>query len=239
MIGQVEFDMDRWSFGPHILSLASALAAATCDVNLEGDRQEEGVRVVSAFPLRPDQAGPSRNFRSSAAPQDRRYRMLARREFRDWRLKIDGLVQAPMGLSLDLLRAMRSRIQVAAYDGVGTGNAMCRWRGTQLRAVLAIVEPLANARYVILHCAHSVDGAGTRYFESIDLEEAKDPCTILAYDLDDKPLTVDNGAPLQLQIERLPGHTIAKYIMRIELVEHLGGHGCGSDGYWEDPEFGW
>jgi DMSO/TMAO reductase YedYZ molybdopterin-dependent catalytic subunit len=235
----VVFDMARWSFGPHIFSLASALAAATCDVNLKGGRQEEGVGVGSAFPLQPDEAGPSRDFRDSATPQDRHYRILARREFRDWRLKIDGLVQAPMGLSLDLLRSMRSRTQVAAHGGAGTGNAMCQWRGTQLREVLAIVEPLATARYVILHCAHSIDGAGPRYFESIDLEEAKHPCTFLAYDLNDKPLTVDNGAPLQLPIERLPGHTIAKYIMRIELVDHLGGRGGGSDGYWEDLEFEW
>ena len=43
--------------------------------------------------------------------------------------------------------------------------------------------------------------------------------TILAYELNDARLPVNNGAPLRLRVERQLGYKQAKYIMRIELVE--------------------
>ena len=43
------------------------------------------------------------------------------------------------------------------------------------------------------------DSDGTNYFESIDLIDAVHPQTILAYELNDQPLPVDNGAPLRLR----------------------------------------
>ena len=41
-----------------------------------------------------------------------------------------------------------------------------------------------------------------RYYESIDLYDAVNPQTILAYDMNDQPLPVANGAPLRVRIER-------------------------------------
>ena len=57
------------------------------------------------------------------------------------------------------------------------------------------------------------------YYESIDLEDAFHPQTILAYDLNDKPLPIKNGAPLRLRLERQLGYKMAKYVMRLEIVE--------------------
>ena len=57
------------------------------------------------------------------------------------------------------------------------------------------------------------------YYESIDMEDAYHPQTILAYELNDATLPVPNGAPVRLRVERQLGYKHAKYIMRIELVE--------------------
>ena len=65
------------------------------------------------------------------------------------------------------------------------------------------------------------------------------PQTILAYDLNGKPLPVSNGAPLRLRVERQLGYKQAKYVMRVELVESLEGIGQGSGGYWEDRGYEW
>ena len=79
----------------------------------------------------------------------------------------------------------------------------------------------------------------SRCCESIDLDDAHHPQTILAYELNGKPLPVANGAPVRIRIERQLGYKIAKYIMRIELVDSFknigGSHGC----YGEDPGYGW
>jgi DMSO/TMAO reductase YedYZ molybdopterin-dependent catalytic subunit len=78
-----------------------------------------------------------------------------------------------------------------------------------------------------------------RYYESIDLFDAFNPQTILAYDLNGKPLPVSNGAPLRLRVERQLGYKQAKYVMRVELVDTLAGLGQGSGGYWEDRGYEW
>ncbi len=78
-----------------------------------------------------------------------------------------------------------------------------------------------------------------RYYESIDLYDAFNPQTILAYDLNGKPLPVSNGAPLRLRVERQLGYKQAKYVMRVELVESLSGFGQGRGGYWEDRGYEW
>ena len=82
-------------------------------------------------------------------------------------------------------------------------------------------------------------GIPIRYYESIDLYDAFNPQTILAYDLNGKPLPVSNGAPLRLRVERQLGYKQAKYVMRVEMVESLGGIGQGSGGYWEDRGYEW
>ena len=80
---------------------------------------------------------------------------------------------------------------------------------------------------------------GSRYYESIDLEDAFHPQTILAYDMNGAPLPVAHGAPLRLRVERQLGYKMAKYVMRISLVEALEGVGKGGGGYWEDNGYEW
>ena len=74
----------------------------------------------------------------------------------------------------------------------------------------------------MFHCADPMEEDGTDfYYESIDLDDAFHPQTILAYELNDAPLPVKNGAPLRLRVERQLGYKHAKYVMRIELVAEL------------------
>ena len=66
--------------------------------------------------------------------------------------------------------------------------------------------------------------AATRYYESIDMDDACHPQTILAYELNDATLPIANGAPLRVRIERQLGYKMAKYLMRIELVDSFDEH---------------
>ena len=88
---------------------------------------------------------------------------------------------------------------------------------------------------MVFHCADPMAEDGTElYYESIDLEDAFHPQTILAYELNDAALPVANGAPLRLRVERQLGYKHAKYVMRIELVESFAHIAGGKGGYWED-----
>ena len=83
------------------------------------------------------------------------------------------------------------------------------------------------------------DNPGGRYYESIDLEDAFHPQTILAYEMNGQPLPVPHGAPLRLRLERQLGYKMAKYVMRIAVVEKLESIGKGGGGYWEDNGYEW
>jgi DMSO/TMAO reductase YedYZ molybdopterin-dependent catalytic subunit len=94
-------------------------------------------------------------------------------------------------------------------------------------------------RYIVFYCADTLETGADPYYESIDLIDAFHPQTILAYDLNGKPLPVANGAPLRLRVERQLGYKHAKYVMRIEAVQHLGRIGGGKGGFWEDRGYEW
>jgi DMSO/TMAO reductase YedYZ molybdopterin-dependent catalytic subunit len=80
---------------------------------------------------------------------------------------------------------------------------------------------------------------GSSYYETVELRDAHHPQTILAYDMNGKTLTVPHGAPLRLRLERMLGYKMAKYLMRIELVENFADIGKGKGGYWEDRGYDW
>jgi DMSO/TMAO reductase YedYZ molybdopterin-dependent catalytic subunit len=80
---------------------------------------------------------------------------------------------------------------------------------------------------------------GSTYYETIELRDTYHAQTILAYDMNGKTLTVPHGAPLRLRLERMLGYKMAKYLMRIELVESFADIGKGKGGYWEDRGYDW
>jgi DMSO/TMAO reductase YedYZ molybdopterin-dependent catalytic subunit len=180
-------------------------------------------------------------FRSNGTdnPDDPHYQALARNAFADWHLQVDGLVERPAQLSLVQLRAMPGREQITRHDCVEGWSAIGKWKGVPLSEVLALVRPRTAARYIVFHCADAMDASGKRYYESIDMEDAHHPQTILAYDLNGSALPIANGAPLRVRIERQLGYKMAKYIMRIEAVESFAHIGAGKGGYWEDDGYEW
>jgi DMSO/TMAO reductase YedYZ molybdopterin-dependent catalytic subunit len=181
-------------------------------------------------------------FRSNGTsrPRSAAYDALAANGFADWRLQVDGLVGKPQAFSLDELKAMPARTQITRHDCVEGWSAIAKWTGVPLSEVLTRVDPQSAARYVVFHCADPMQADGTEpYYESIDLIDAHHPQTILAYALNGAELPIANGAPIRARIERQLGYKMAKYIMRIELVEsfdHLYG---GQGGYWEDRGYAW
>ncbi len=170
----------------------------------------------------------------SVNPQTAEYLALLNNNFKDYNLNVFGLVETPLSVSLEKLRALPSRTQITRHDCVEGWSCIGKWKGAKLGYLLDIAKPKANAKYVVFHCADSYENNAERYYESIYLHEAHHPQSILAYDMNDKALDVAYGAPLRVRLERKLGYKMAKYILAIELVESLDGIGEGKGGYWED-----
>jgi DMSO/TMAO reductase YedYZ molybdopterin-dependent catalytic subunit len=176
-------------------------------------------------------------------PMDADYHALMREGFKSWTLKVGGLVEHPAEYTMDQLRAMPSRTQITRHDCVEGWSTIGKWKGVQLRHVLEQVKPLPSAKYVLFRCMDSQDtpaaGVDSRYYESVDLDDAYHVQTLLAYDLNGKALPVNNGAPMRVRIERQLGYKHAKYLSSIELVESFEKIRDGHGGYWEDNGYEW
>ena len=174
-------------------------------------------------------------------PASDEYKAMAANGFADWKLVVDGLVEAPASLSLAELRALPSRTQITRHDCVEGWSAIGQWTGVALARVMELVKPKPAARYVVFHCADSFgdDDEPAPYYESIDMQDAYHPQTLLAYALNGKTLPITNGAPLRLRVERQLGYKHAKYVMRLELVADFADIGGGKGGYWEDQGYQW
>lgn len=163
------------------------------------------------------------------------YRRLASGGFRDWALRIEGLVRAPLSLSLAQLMRLDARSQITMHNCDEGWNAVAQWKGVPLGHLLRLAAPQTRASYVVFHCMDKRED-GQHYYESIDLFDAFHPQTILAYEMNGRPLPVAYGAPLRLRVETQIGYKNAKYIDRIELVDALDRFGKGRGGWWEDAD---
>ena len=157
--------------------------------------------------------------------------------FANWRLRVGGMVEHPLELTMDNIRGLPQQTQITRHDCVEGWSAIGEWTGPQLRLLLDAAGLLPAARFIVFRCADELDGA--LYYESVDLIDARHPQTIVAHMLNGKPLPVRNGAPLRMRIERQLGYKHAKYLTAIEAVENLDGIGAGNGGYWEDRGYQW
>ncbi len=153
-------------------------------------------------------------------------------------LRVDGLVERPASYDMATLRRkFVRRSQITRHDCVEGWSVIGKWSGVLVADLLgaAIVKPLAQ--YVVFHCMDD-DGSGNQYYESLNLRQAMHPQAVLAYDLNDRPVPVKNGAPLRLKVPTQLGYKSAKHVQHIEVVASLGGR-LGRGGYWEDRDYEW
>jgi DMSO/TMAO reductase YedYZ molybdopterin-dependent catalytic subunit len=182
-------------------------------------------------------------FRSNGSirPETDDYKRHLDTEFADYRLRVGGLVRHPLSLSLPELKALPARSQITRHDCVEGWSAIGGWTGVQLGLLLKAADLLPQARYIVFRCFDQLGGAGPggAYYESIDLNDAVHPQTILAYAMNGQPLPVSHGAPLRLRLERQLGYKMAKYVHTVEAVDSLAHIGQGRGGFWEDRGYAW
>ena len=145
-----------------------------------------------------------------------------------FRLIIDGEVNNPLSLSLKDIQQMPLTSMTIRHICVEGWAAVVQWGGVRLRDLVSLAQPKANAGYVYFK---SADG----YYESWDIASALHPQTLMAYQKNNQPLSIDNGAPLRLASPIKLGYKQSKWVTRITLLSHL----LPSKGYWEDRGYEW
>jgi DMSO/TMAO reductase YedYZ molybdopterin-dependent catalytic subunit len=166
-------------------------------------------------------------------PSDIVYRVWRQNGFRGYTIPIEGDVESPMALSTADLRAMPQRTQTTGFWCVKGWSATGTWRGVGLRTILAMVRPMPRARFVVFSC-FDTDADGRPFYESLELQEANHPESLLALDLNDRPLDVAHGGPVRLHAPTQRGYKNVKWLRRIELVSSIDHIAGGRGGYWED-----
>jgi DMSO/TMAO reductase YedYZ molybdopterin-dependent catalytic subunit len=167
---------------------------------------------------------------------------LAESAFRDYRLKVHGLVEHPVELSLDQLTALGLKSQVTLHHCIQGWSGIAEWGGVPLADILDLVRPLPAARAVVFHSfSEGVDFAtgipGGTYYDSLSLHDARNPLTMLAQRMNGQPLPVQHGAPLRLRVENQLGFKMVKWVESIELVADIRSIRKGEGGYAEDNEY--
>ncbi len=145
-----------------------------------------------------------------------------------WTLTIDGMVDRPRTYTFQQLLALARLDQVMDFHCV-TGWSVydIPWNGVHLQTLLDAVGAQAGATHITFH---TVDGV---YNESLPIDVALEPHSMLAYGVCGLTLPLDNGFPMRLVVPRLLGYKSAKYIHRLELTD------APLHGYWEQRGYGY
>lgn len=184
-----------------------------------------------------------------------------------YRLKLTGMVDKPLELSLDDLRRMRTTDVPVGFECSGNsgrsfqGLASCgRFTGVALRDVLNRAGIGPKAREVVFFGTDRGDldvafrqqtfKLNQQFGRSVTLENAVKPEPMLAWALNGDPLTVPQGAPLRLILPGWYGVANVKWLSEIHLQEdrYLGNFqarwyrsvvGVGGTGDDADPGTQW
>ena len=184
-----------------------------------------------------------------------------------YRLKLSGLVNKPMELSLADLKKMRSTDTVLGYECSGNSprafqalSSCGRFTGVPLRDVLNQAGVGSKAREVVFLGTDRGDGdvafrqqtfkLNQQFGRSITLENAQKPEPLLAWALNGEPLTVPQGAPLRVMMPGWYGVANVKWLSEIHLQEdrYVGNYqtrwyrsvvGVGGTGEDVDPGTQW
>ena len=149
-------------------------------------------------------------------------------DFAGWSLKVDGLVSRPGTYGLEQIRRLPKISQNTRHVCVEGWDAIGSFAGARLGDFLDLAGADPQARYIAVTCADN-------YYESIDRATARQPQTLLCYEMYGKPLDRGHGAPLRLHMPTTLGYKQAKYLMTLSVVNEL----PDERSYWGDQGYSW
>jgi methionine sulfoxide reductase catalytic subunit len=164
------------------------------------------------------------------------WKQLAADSFKNYKLKVSGMVDNPVELSIDEMRALGAEESITMHHCIQGWSGIAQWRGISMRKLIELVQPKPYAKVVAFY---SYGGSlyGGLYYDTQQIYDAMKPGCLLAFEMNGKPLPAVYGAPLRLRVENQLGYKMVKWIERIEFVESEKLLGEGEGGKNEDDEY--
>lgn len=164
------------------------------------------------------------------------WKQMAANGFRDYKLKVGGLVENPVELSLRDLDALCGEEHITMHHCIQGWSGIAQWNGLHMRKLIELVKPKPSAKVVAFFSFGEALYGGT-YYETQTVDNVLKPECLLATSMNGAPLKIEYGAPLRLRVENQLGYKMIKWIERIEFIESERSVGQGEGGSNEDNEF--
>jgi DMSO/TMAO reductase YedYZ molybdopterin-dependent catalytic subunit len=192
-------------------------------------------RPAPVAEFRPEDVSPHL-WANGKTPTCEEWTALAAADFQNYRLRVRGLVENPVELSIDDLRTMPKQTQITLHHCIQGWSGIAAWGGLPFAELVALVRPKPGAAAVVFY-SFGEGGEGGEFYDSLSMRNALHPQTLLAYEMNSRPLNRLHGAPLRLRVENQLGFKMVKWIRAVEFVEDVKAIGLGEGGYNEDHEF--
>jgi len=164
------------------------------------------------------------------------WKQMAEAHFKDFRLKVGGLVEHPVELSLDDLEQMGEVDHITMHHCIQGWSGIAKWGGLPMHKLVELVKPKPEAK-VAAFFSFGEALYGGHYYDTQSLENLLKPQCLLATRMNGQRLPEVYGAPLRLRVENQLGYKMVKGIERIEFIESEKWVGEGEGGKNEDDEY--
>jgi DMSO/TMAO reductase YedYZ molybdopterin-dependent catalytic subunit len=172
-------------------------------------------------------------FAKGSPPKEEAFQRMKAGGFVDWRLAVDGMVARPGSFSLAELKSYSARSQITHMACEEGWSYIAEWTGVPLSHLLDRVGSLPQARYVVYHSIQR------GRWDSIDVDDALHPQTLLAYGMNGGELPIGHGGPLRMRVARQLGYKNLKYVTRLTVTDSLKEFGKGLGSVSAEAGYSW
>ena len=147
-----------------------------------------------------------------------------------WKLLVDGGNDenlATEGLTLDAIKSLPRVEMVTELKCIEGWSQILQWAGARFSDFAEKYGPGSRTEYV------SMETPDHGYYVGLDMDSALHPQTLLAYEMNDAPLTSAHGAPLRLVIPVKYGIKNIKRIGTIRFTDRR------PTDYWAERGYDW
>ncbi len=107
-------------------------------------------------------------------PTSEEWKALAANGFRDYRLKVSGLVENPVELSLDEIRALGKKTQITLHHCIQGWSGIAEWGGLSMAELIKLVRPKPEAQVAVFY-SFGEGLEGRQYYDSHSLTNLMHP----------------------------------------------------------------
>jgi len=146
----------------------------------------------------------------------------------EWQLNVNEVSGAVNRVTLDEIKALPKIEQMTELNCIKGWSDVIRWTGARFSDFCVKFAP--DAMYTAYV---SLETPGQEYYVGIDMASALHPQTLLCYEMNRAPLSLENGAPLRLVIPTKYG---IKNIKRVGTITYTDQR---PPDYWAEQGYDW